>query len=220
VTPFIVYLAAGLLLLYLGGEGMVRGSACLGLRLGMTPLLTGLTLVAFGTSAPELVVSLQAALSGKGGLAVGNVVGSNICNIALILGLSTLIRPIEVESRLVRHDLPFMLISGLVLTVMLLDGVLSRIDSSILLLGLVAFVVFTVRRSRAPKKEVREEFGQAVSGKRLPLWLALTLMLVGLALLVWGGAPVRRRCDRCFRSPGRRTSGHWSFGSSRGYQPA
>jgi len=101
---------AGLLLLYAGGESLVRGAASLGLHWGIKPLVVGLTIVAFATSAPELLVSLQASLQGETGLAVGNVVGSNICNISLILGITTLVRPTRVDVKLVRLDVPVMLV--------------------------------------------------------------------------------------------------------------
>jgi cation:H+ antiporter len=187
LTFFILNLMGGLALLYLGGELMVRGSASLGLRLGMTPLLTGLTIVAFGTSAPELVVSLQAALNGKGGLAVGNVVGSNICNIALILGISTLVRPIKVDARLVRHDVPIMLVCTLLMVVMLLDGKISRLDGVTLLLCLAAFVAYTVRDSRSTSQRVRAEFQEAVRDVDHSVIKSVLITMGGLGLLVWGG---------------------------------
>ncbi|MFM8809347.1 MAG: sodium:calcium antiporter, partial [Chthoniobacterales bacterium] len=102
MTITIAILILGLVLLYFGAEGLVRGSSSLALRLGVGPLLVGLTVVAFGTSTPELVVSLKAAYLGQGDISVGNVVGSNICNIGLILGFSALIIPIKVASQIVR----------------------------------------------------------------------------------------------------------------------
>jgi cation:H+ antiporter len=187
LATFLISLVGGLLLLYLGGEGLVRGSASLGLRLGMTPLLTGLTIVAFGTSAPELMVSLEAALSGAAGMAVGNVVGSNICNIALILGLATLVRPIVVDARLVRHDLPIMLACTLLLVVMLRDGTLSRLEGGLLVLGLVVFVTYTVIDSRHPKNRVQAEFGQVVAGGHRPVPWCVVVALLGLVGLLLGG---------------------------------
>ncbi len=187
MTPLLFKLAAGLLSLYVGGELMVRGSAALGLRLGMTPLLTGLTIVAFGTSAPELVVSLQAAWRGQTGLAMGNVVGSNIANIALVLGLSTLMRPVEIDSRLVRHDVPIMLVCSLVLVLMLIDHQLSRPEGVALLLGLIAFLVFTVYDSQAPKAAVRREFAEAIPGNTQSWSLAFLMVLTGAVMLIWGG---------------------------------
>ena len=103
-------LAIGLALLYFGGEGLVRGAAGLALRLGLTPLAVGLTVVAFGTSMPELAVSLNAALGGQGDVSMGNVVGSNIANIGLILGLTALIKPISVHLQLLKFDLPILIV--------------------------------------------------------------------------------------------------------------
>lgn len=176
-----------MLLLYLGGEGLVRGSASLGLRLGMTPLLTGLTIVAFGTSAPELVVSMQAALDGEGSMAVGNVVGSNICNIALILGIATLVRPIVVDARLVRHDVPIMLACTLLLVVMLRDGTVSRVEGLALVVGLVIFIAYTLIDSRHPRRRVQAEFRQAVADGHRPVPWCLAVAVLGLAGLLLGG---------------------------------
>lgn len=180
-------LIAGLLLLYLGGEGTVRGSASLGLRLGMTPLLTGLTIVALGTSAPELMVSLNAALQGQGDLAVGNVVGSNICNIGLILGLSTLFNPVRVEARLVRKDVPLMLLSSGVIVVMLLDSTVSRVEGGVLVTGLALFLAHTIRDSKRPRAAIRREFREALKGDHFSLPASLGLVALGIALLVVGG---------------------------------
>jgi cation:H+ antiporter len=178
----------GLLLLYLGGEGVVRGSVSLGLKMGITPLLTGLTIVAFGTSAPELMVSLQAALRGEDGLAIGNVVGSNICNIGLVLGLTVLVRPIFVDSKLVRRDVPIMLACAFVLLALLIDFELSRLDGAILAMGLLAHIVFTVRTSRVAKWGVRTEFREAVPGRQLTVGAGLLFAVLGLATLLWGGS--------------------------------
>jgi Ca2+/H+ antiporter len=99
-----IWIVASLGLLYFGAEGLVRGSASLALRLGLTPLVIGLTVIAFGTSSPELVVSLQAAATGSGAMEVGNIIGSNICNIALILGLCALITPLRADVQVIRRE--------------------------------------------------------------------------------------------------------------------
>lgn len=187
LSLFLLSLFGGMLLLYAGGEGMVRGSTSLGLRLGMTPLLTGMTIVAFGTSAPELMVSLQAALSGQGNLAIGNVVGSNICNIALILGLATLVRPIKVDARLVRHDVPIMLGCTLILILMLRDDWVTRQEGFLLCALLVAFLAYSIWDARAPKAKVKAEFKQAVRNGQRSLPGSIVLTVAGLGLLVLGG---------------------------------
>ena len=118
----ILYLGGGLVLLFIGGEGLIRGSSNLAIKIGITPLLVGLTVVAFGTSAPELVVSLKAALMGNSSISLGNVVGSNIANIALILGIAALIRPLEVQANVMRREIPIMIGISVLMILFLLDG--------------------------------------------------------------------------------------------------
>ncbi|MBB1030347.1 calcium/sodium antiporter [Dietzia sp. SLG310A2-38A2] len=141
-------LAVGFVLLVAGGESLVRGAGRLAVTLGISPLVVGLTVVAFATSTPELAVSVDAALSGHPGLAVGNVVGSNIANILLILGLTALIAPLVARSRIVRVDIPIMVGFSIILLVLALDGVISSLDGLLLLAGVVAYVVATVVISR------------------------------------------------------------------------
>lgn len=119
-------IGVGIVVLLAGAEGLVRGAVALALRLGLTPLVVGLTVVAFGTSSPELVVSVDAALKGNGGFAVGNVVGSNIANLALIVGLGALLRPMAIQAKLVAWDFPVLLGAACVLVFFLLDGFLGR----------------------------------------------------------------------------------------------
>ena len=120
----------GFLILTLGAEALVRGASQIALRLGLTPLIIGLTIVAFGTSAPELAVSVKSAIAGNSGIALGNVIGSNIANIGLILGLTALIRPIKIESQMVRRDIPIMIAASLLFWSLLLDGDLSFWDGA------------------------------------------------------------------------------------------
>lgn len=131
----------GLLILVVGAEGLVRCSSLVALRLGVTPLVIGLTVVAFGTSSPELAVSVEAALSGNSSIAMGNVIGSNIANIGLILGLTAMIRPMRVSPVLLRAQIPQMIGISLVLWLLALDGTLGVWDGLLLVAGLVAFVV-------------------------------------------------------------------------------
>ena len=146
MTADIFFLAAGFALLYFGGEGVVRGAVAIGIKLGITPVMVGLIIVAFGTSAPELAVSLRAATSGYGGMAIGNVVGSNICNIALILGLTALIRPPTIQAQLIRFDVPVMIGSSALLILLLIDGALSRLDGAILIAALLVYLAVAVKR--------------------------------------------------------------------------
>ncbi len=160
-------------------------------------MVVGLTLVAFGTSAPELVVSVQGALSGHGDIAVGNVVGSNIFNVAVILGLSALIFPLSVHRDLVRRDMPVMLLAALVAIMFLHDGHLGRSEGGVLLAGILAYVVLSVRATRRHPPPLEELAIPVASGG---LSKAAALVVLGLALLVlgahaltWGAVGLARR---------------------------
>lgn len=138
-------LLGGLFLLLGGAYGLVRGAAALALRFGLSPLLVGLTVVAFGTSAPELVVSVSAALRGAGGIAVGNVIGSNIANVGLILAMAALIRPLTTNPALIRRDGPIMVGASALVALLLLNDWLGLLEGAVLALGLIAYVVWSVR---------------------------------------------------------------------------
>lgn len=148
----IASLVGGLIILIVGADGLVRGSTSLSFRLGLTPLIVGLTVVAFGTSSPELVVSLQATLNGQGGVAIGNVIGSNISNIALILGVAALISPLSVERRLIRYEIPMMIAVSLLLVAFLRDAALDRLEGGILVGGLIAYLIFSIWIARQEQK--------------------------------------------------------------------
>ncbi len=178
---------AGLVLLFLGGEFLVRGSAALAFRVGVSALAVGLTVVGLGTSAPELVVSVDAVLGGANDVSLGNVVGSNICNMALILGLSAVLRPVRVEAKLVRFDGPLMvLVSGAVL-LLLADGRLGRFDGFILLAGLVSYIVFTFWQARRESDEIKQEIEGAVPRAVAGVGASVALVVGGLVALVGGG---------------------------------
>jgi cation:H+ antiporter len=184
----LLFLLLGLVLLFFGGEGLVRGSAALALRLGLTPLVVGLTVVAFGTSAPELVVSVQAALAGEGDIAIGNVVGSNILNVGLILGLTAVIYPLTVQFQLLRIDVPLMVGITLLAAWMLADAQLTRTEGALLAAGLVAYTGFTVlyaRKVKAPG-EVEAEFAESMPRAGGSVWRDLLFIAGGLALLIAG----------------------------------
>ena len=166
-----------------GAEALVRGASRLALVLGMSPLAVGLTVVAFGTSAPELAVSTSAAWRGEPDLAFGNVVGSNIFNVLLILGVSALAAPLAVARKLVRVDVPVMIGVSLVAAALAADGRVGRVDGLLLVSGLIAYTVFTVRTTG---REAATEAGPA------PPWSARTVLVsvagiaIGLALLILG----------------------------------
>lgn len=144
----------GLVGLYLGAEWLVKGSSKLAFSLGVKPAVLALTVIAFGTSAPEGVVSILAAIRKLEGIAIGNVIGSNIANIGLILGLSALVRPIKIESSFLRREIPIMLLTCVLLYLLSIDGRLGRVDGLLLFLGIVGFILYQVIIAR---KEVGKE---------------------------------------------------------------
>jgi len=178
----ILGLIGGAVFLYYGAEGLVKGSASVAIRKGITPLVVGLTIVAFGTSSPELVVSVSAAIRGNASIAFGNVVGSNICNIALILGLSALISPIKVNLKLIKSDILIMIAVTIVLIVMILDQSLSRIDGLILFAGIIAYNIYTMRVAKKEQLS-NDELIKRMQGKT---WKDFFLILGGLIVLVIG----------------------------------
>lgn len=183
----------GGLLLYLGAEWLVKGSAGLARHLGVPPLLVGLTVVAYGTSAPEAIVTIQGSLGGFGALAAGNIVGSNIANLGLILGLALVLRPAPHEPGLVRREVPVLLGSSALLVAVLADGALARWEGLALLLGALAYSVWMVRSAQAERAasvpdhsaEEGAESAGAPPGTRVAR-LAI-LLAVGLVMVVTGG---------------------------------
>ena len=187
MTATLLFLLLGLVLLYFGAEGLVRGSSSMALRLGVSPLLVGLTVVAFGTSAPEMMVSVKAAYLGQGDISVGNVVGSNICNIGLILGFCALIVPIKVASQIVRIDTPIMIATTALAIALLYDGALSRAEGIILFLLLVAYVVFSIRLAKKQKADsLAQEFSDEIKIPKTGVALDVLLVIGGLVMLVFG----------------------------------
>ena len=146
--------------LYLGAEWLVRGSSRLARSYGVSALVVGLTVVALGTSAPELVVSTTAALRGQGGVAVGNVVGSNILNLALIIGVAALAGPLRVQMSLIFREAPLMVAAGLTLPLLAWDGVVSRLDGALLSLAFAGYLAFVVRSARREPGSVKAEFAE------------------------------------------------------------
>jgi cation:H+ antiporter len=183
----ILQLAVGVVLLYAGAEGLVRGSADLALRFGLSPLVVGLTVVALGTSSPELVVAMGAAMKGTGDIAVGSVVGSNISNFALILGATVLLRPLAIRRQLISIDMPIVIGCSLMLVAMLLDGRLERWEGIVLVVSLGAYMLFN--GWRAPEGEPSVVSGpiRLTPRRRMGFpWLSVSFVIGGLALLVFG----------------------------------
>lgn len=192
--PVLLFLG-GLVIVVLGAEMLLRGATRIASMLGVSPIIIGLTVVSVGTSAPELAVGLTAAHEGRGPLAVGNIAGTNIVNILLILGLSAAIRPLPTRSLSVRLDVPVMIATAGVLFIMALDGVLDRTEGLGLLLAAIVYTVALVMLSRQEDSSTRLEFRDALAGQAPPsphttgrgawIWNS-SLLLAGMALAVLG----------------------------------
>ena len=181
----IIMLIAGFIILISGAELLVRGAAQLASDLGISPLVVGLTVVSFGTSAPELAVSVFSAWNGQAGLALGNVIGSNICNILLILGFSALVAPLVVARQVVRLEVPIMIGTALLLMLLSFNGGLERWEGLLMFACAVAYVTWTVVRSR---RETRNQPAQCdlPSGPHPRRLWQIGQVVAGLALLGWG----------------------------------
>lgn len=189
---------AGLVLLMWGADRFVHGAAAAARNFGIAPLLIGLTVVAFATSAPEILVSVVAALQKEPGLAIGNAIGSNIVNIGLVLGVTAIIRPIRLESATLRREMPALLAVSLLTVSLFLDSYLSHIDGLVMLTGLIIVMVWLARlglRSAANdpiKRDFEAEIPSDVSMKMAVVWLVIGLgtLLLGAELLVDGAIGV------------------------------
>ncbi len=180
----------GIVALVVGGELLVRGAASLARAARISSLVIGLTVVAYGTSAPEMAVSVQAALKGSADVAVGNVVGSNIINVLVVLGVSALVAPLVVSMALLRRDVPLMILASLAFWLVCLDGSVNRIEG---LAGLILLVAWTIWLVLASRKESADQVAEGADPDQLadlpatqPVWLAVVLVLAGLAVLVFG----------------------------------
>jgi len=183
----ILFIAVALVLLYVGAEWLVRGSSNLALFFGVSPLVVGLTVVSIGTSSPEIFVSVGAALADKGDLAVGNVVGSNIFNVGVILGLTALVAPMRVQFQLLKIDAPIMLGVMFFVPVMLADGVVGRMEGTFLLGCLLCYLALNViaaRRTATP--EVEAEYAESLPADKPSPWIPIVWILVGLGVLAGG----------------------------------
>jgi cation:H+ antiporter len=171
----IVLLVVGLAVLIIGADALVRGAAQLAKHMGLSPFAIGVTVVAFGTSAPELFASVGAALQGQTEIAIGNVVGSNIANIALILGIGGLLMPIAVHRRVRMSEIPIMVILTIVTMVLLFDQMLTRIEGAGLFVGLILYVIYIVKTH---KEDIEHGLDDAV-GKIKPVWIDLLYIILG-----------------------------------------
>ncbi|QLE87274.1 calcium/sodium antiporter [Shewanella sp. Scap07] len=172
---------AGFIILTLGAEALVKGASQIALKLGITPLVIGLTIVAFGTSAPEFAVSIKAALADNADIAIGNVLGSNIANIGLILAITALIKPIRVKSQMVKRDIPIMILASLLLSALLWDGGLGLIDGMILSSLLLGYLIMSYLKADT---QTPSDVGATDT---TPSWQSMAIIVVGIAMLVGGG---------------------------------
>ncbi len=180
----VIQLVAGFLLLVWGADRLVAGASAAARNLGISPLIIGLTVIGFGTSAPELVVSAVATLKGNPGLAVGNAIGSNIANMGLVLGVTALIYPLRLESTVLKREYPVLLLIMLVCFLMALDGVYSSAEGWALLAGLLLVIIWIVRLGlhRPPSDPLAEEFDAEIP-KNVPNKIAYFWLMVGLVVL-------------------------------------
>jgi cation:H+ antiporter len=184
---YLLYIFASLVVLYFGANFLVKGAASLAERFGVSALVVGLTVVAFGTSTPELIVSVQATMDGFGGISIGNVVGSNIANIGLILGLSALIFPLKANMQLIRIDTPVMILTSIVFLVFFLDNRIGRIEGVGFVLAIVGYSIFNIVKSRKEhQKKVLKEFEDSVPKVTRHWSLDVLFILAGLAALIIG----------------------------------
>ncbi len=184
------WVVGGLVLLYFGAEWLVRGSSELAIRFGISPLVVGLTVVAFGTSAPELVVSVKANLDGNGGMAIGNVVGSNICNIALVLGVGAVIFPIAIQRQVIRREMPILLVASTVFLLMMRDGVMDRLEAGVLFGGILLYIITSLVEARKEDVEASDDVPPEVieaarnSGRGRLFFNIFLIILGGITLVI------------------------------------
>ena len=183
----IVYILLGLALLVKGGDYLVDGSVAIAKRAKLSEMVIGLTVVGFGTSMPELLVSAQSALMGNSGIAIGNVVGSNISNIALILGLTSIVNVIPAQKITLKIDLPFMLLSLVLFVAIAMTGYVGRVAGVIGVLMLICFVSYQVRQSRKAEAALAKENPEAHDeAEPMALWKAMLLVIVSFLAMVFG----------------------------------
>lgn len=191
----VVYLIIGLLLILWGANALIDGASSIARKWGVSDLIIGLTIVAFGTSAPELTISIISAINGYSGMAIGNVVGSNIFNVLVIIGLTALFRPIRIEKTVITNEIPLVVLSALVLLVMgngpILDSFtvaeITRVDGIILILFFTIFFRYTVSQAvKSPKIEGYQET-ETAGNAEMKLPKAISFVVLGLAALVFGG---------------------------------
>ena len=197
----IALLVVSLAMIIYGANWLTEGGSGVAKRFGLSEMIIGLTIVAFGTSAPELVISVMSAIKGNAGLAIGNVVGSNIANVLLIIGVVAMVRPIKIDNSVMSNEIPLMILSSVALLACgnseLLDGLpntVTRVDGIMLLLFFMVFMRYTFSQAKKSPAPIHDGSGTATATagdteipKPSKLWKSIALIAVGLAALVWGG---------------------------------
>lgn len=188
MTTTIVILIIGLIVLIIGGDYLVRGSSSIALRLHLSPLVVGLTIVAFGTSAPELLISIQSAVSGSPDIALGNIVGSNICNLALVLGITAVINPVKVKANSIQIDWPMTMGSSILLYLVARDGTITGISGIIFLIILSIYLFLTISKSRiSVKASLAENSPDDIpDSPTKQIWKDLVYIIIGCVGLYYG----------------------------------
>ncbi len=182
----IVYILIGLTLLVVGGEFLVRSSVALSFKMNISRMVIGLTVVSFATSAPELLVSLQAALDGFSDISLGNIIGSNIANIGLVLGVTAMISPIAIDRDFYKFNWPVMMAFSFALFFFLLNGEdIDRLEGGALVLGIILYLLFLILRSRKVKEEVVEEVDESLKGTS---WFKIIIWLIIGGAALYGGS--------------------------------
>ena len=185
ITLSIVLLIVGIILLFFGGEGLVKGASRLARLLGISPVVIGLTVVAFGTSAPEFVVGLIAALQGASDVVLGNIIGSNISNIGLILGIAALISPLIIQGRLIKAEVPIMIVLSFLFYGIAWTLELEILQGAILFGSLIAFAIYSYFGAKKEPKLIEEEYEEYL-GTNGPVWKQVLFIVLGLAGLIIG----------------------------------
>ncbi len=188
LTVSIIVFVLGIIVLYFGAEGLVRGSSLLAKHLGIRPIIIGLTVVAFGTSSPEFVVSFMAAIHKNQDIALGNIIGSNIANIGLILGISALIHPLKVHRYTMKKEFPIMILASFAIYLMSLDHIIGFWDGALLTLGIILFILFQVLVSvndRHEHKSLEKEYKSIIKNGS-PYFKNIALVVIGIIGLVVG----------------------------------
>lgn len=184
----IVLLIIGLIILIVGGDYLVRGSSSIALRLHLSPLVVGLTIVAFGTSAPELLISIQSALKGSPDIVMGNVIGSNICNLALVLGLTAVISPVKVQTNSIRFDWPMTMGASILLYLVVREGTIVAFEGVLFLMIIISYLFFIIHQSRKDTKAnvSKEENDEIPETPFKQIWKDIVFIIIGCIGLYFG----------------------------------